>query len=379
MYIIITHSRRIILTGLVFLMASCVEPFEPEISRYEDIIVVYGTFTDKDEDHYVNISQTTGYYDYDKRRLSGAVVALEDSEGNMATYQEVSDGRYCLPEGSILPVIGRSYRIVIEIPNGSRYASDFEELLNPAKIDSIYYEPENEAATETGEKLQGLQMYVDSKSTASSTRYYRWDWNETWEYYVPHSKPGYENRRTCWKTTGSSQINIADTRLLSEDFIYKHKLHFINTSTNKLIREYSTEVSQYTISQRAYNYWKQLEQTNEQSGSLFDPPPTSPAGNLESLNSDQAVLGYFQVSGVSRKRIFISRDDLPDSFSVKTGYEHCESITVLGLAEAEQRSGWILLYQYTWMDTIYTSLTNHYDCYDCTTTGTTKKPDFWIE
>ena len=97
------------------------------------------------------------------------------------------------------------------------------------------------------------------------------------------------------------------------------------------------------------------------------------------MNSDEAVLGYFQVSGVSQERIFIPRDTLPRDMPVATGYEHCQGMIVLGEAEEEIDDGWIVLDQFTWLDTLYTTLTNYHDCYDCTAHGSNKKPEFWID
>lgn len=372
------HIRKYIILGIFGLIAGCIEPFEPDIDRYENVLVVDGTLTNEDEDLFVRLSRTFGYYDLEELMVIGAVVAVMDDEGNSAIYDEISPGLYKLDKGIMPGIVGRSYKLMIETADEKVYESDFEILKKPVEIDSVFYEVREDIGT-LG-KVDGVQLYLNSKDEESETHYYRWDWTETWEFFVPYQKPGYESKRICWKENISSNITIANTLQLVEDYNYKQKLNFVSTAGNKLLKLYSTNVRQYSLTAKAYDFWRKLELANEHTGSLFDPPPTPVIGNMQNVDDPyEPVLGYFQVSGVSQKRIFISREELPPTMDLTTGNEHCSSMQVIGEGLTELQTGWYLLFRFTWMDTIHTSMSSHVDCYDCTMNGDNLKPDFWID
>lgn len=365
---------------LFLLIQGCIEPYEPDISKYEEVLVVDGTFTNLNEDHFVRLTRTYGYNNVEGKLETGAVVAIKNEEGYTAAYVEIAEGIYQLEKGRMPGIIGQSYQLLIKTQDEREYASNFETLKKPVEISNLYYEIEENIPTLTGSTLDGLQIYLDSKDEHAETHYYRWDYAETWEFVVAYDKPGYLNRYKCWRTFNSTNISIANTLQLKEDQIFKYKLNFVPATNAKLSRRYSINVKQYSLSAEAYDFWRKLELSNEHTGSLFDPPPTPVLGNVSNVNDPyEPVLGYFEVSGVSEKRIFISRSELPSTMDLTTGNEHCQSQELMGEGMEELQSGWYLLYRYEWMDTIWTLLSSHIDCYDCTQRGENSKPDFWMD
>ncbi|MCF8225151.1 MAG: DUF4249 domain-containing protein [Bacteroidales bacterium] len=368
------------MVALLILIPGCIEPYNPDISRYEDILVVDGTFTNIEEDQYLILSRTYGYYESENKMETGAVVVIRNNEGITGTYTEIDDGVYLLQKGTFSGETGKSYQIIIETSDGKHYESGYELLKKPVEIDSVFYDIELDKETLSGEKYDGLQIYLTSGDENNETHYYRWDWEETWEFMVPFVKPGFQNRIKCWRTIHSTNITIASTLNLKEDLIYKQKLNFVTSRNSKLSRVYSILVRQYSLTPEAFDFWRKLELSNEHTGSLFDPPPTPVTGNIENTEDPyEPVLGYFQVSGVSEKRIFIKRSVLPAVFDLTTGNEHCSSLEVMGEGIEEVQDGWYLLQRYTWMDTIWTSLSSHIDCYDCTQRGENVQPEYWID
>lgn len=361
------------------LSESCVEPYYPELDRYEDVLVVDGTFTNIDEDRYVYITRTYGYYEVRGSEVTGAVVMVRNGDGITATYTEESPGTYVLPAGSMEGEIGKEYQLLIETSDGSQYASSYQKLKKPARIDSVYYEKE-EILRLSDSPLKGLRVYVNGSDPENETHYYQWEFSETWEFNVAFQKPGYDNKYTCWRSNDSKSINIATTTQLTEDLVYRQPLNFISTENPRLSNMYSLNVRQLALPQEAYDFWRKLELANEHTGSLFDPPPTPVTGNIENINDpEEPILGYFRVAGASEKRIFISREELPTDLNPATGNEHCEYLEVVGEGIDELQHGWYLLTRFTFMDMLWTSLSSHVDCYDCTQKGTNIKPEFWID
>ncbi len=374
------HIEKIVLTVTLLLIAGCIEPFEPDISKYEDALVVDGTFSDLPGEHYVRLARTFAYNESEDHMETGAAVFIRDEDGLTAAYEEVSDGLYRLDSGMFEGKAGKRYQLLIETTDGRHYESTYELLKKAVGIDSLFYEIEEDLLSLSGGSFDGLRIYLNSNDGENGTHYYRWDWTETWEFEVPYQKPGYQNKMRCWKTRNSTSIVIANTLNLKEDRIYRQKLNFISTKTAQLSRIYSINVKQYSLTPEAYEFWRKLELSNEHTGSLFDPPPTPVTGNVENVDDPfEPVLGYFQVSGESEKRIFISRRELPETVDYTSGNEHCESLTVLGEGLRELLDGWYLIYRYEWMDTTWTQFSSHIDCYDCTQNGSNEKPDFWIE
>jgi hypothetical protein len=76
-------------------------------------------------------------------------------------------------------------------------------------------------------------------------------------------------------------------------------------------------VNQYTISKDAFEYWEKVDIVSDQSGSLFDVQPAKIGGNIIERNNEQAiVLGYFEVSGQSVLRTFITPREIKPFHSV---------------------------------------------------------------
>lgn len=374
------HIIIVMCLGFLLLTPGCIEPYDPEIERYEDIMVVDGLYTNADEPMYVRISRSSSYYAQIEDMVSGAFVAIADDAGNVELYTEISSGFYKLGKGKMKGEVGKSYKLVIETMDGNRYETDFEEIKKPIEIDSVYYESKADISAPSLYNASKVTFYIDSEDEEGTTQYYSWDWTETWQYETPHYKPGYEDRKICWRNFHSNSIVISNTGNLREDYNYKKELYTIDGTSSRLHVNYSSLIRQYSISGKTYEFLKKLQELSEQSGSLFDSPPNPVVGNIENVDDPyEPVLGYFQVSGVSEKRIFVSNKELPTEFFTSNGYDHCDYLRVTGEGYAEIGAGWLLLYRFEWLDTTWTDLTSHDDCYDCTVYGSNNKPAFWID
>jgi hypothetical protein len=107
-------------------------------------------------------------------------------------------------------------------------------------------------------------------------------------------------------------------------------LHFVDNHTSRLMYGYSLLINQFALSEAAYSYWDQLRINSSEQGGLYEKQPLSITGNLHNnINPDQKVLGFFSVSSVKSKRIFV-RDI--DNFSFDfTDFCSPETLGVGGL------------------------------------------------
>lgn len=372
----------LLLLTIYLLMQACVRQFEPEFTEYENILVVNGILTNEHMVHTISLSRS---YPLDKRNSlpeTGARVSLVNESGNEWKLTEFPDGQYKTDTNNMVVSTGDKYKLHIITKNGEEFESDVEEILPVPDIDSLTWKFKERVSIDDGSVTQGVEFFIDTHDPLGKTRYYQWELCETWEFRVPFvAENSLPNRTTCWKDDNPQEINIASSEFLVEDRLTKHPLYFLTGVSNRLAIHYSLQVKQHVLQKESYNYLDQLKKINYQQGSLYDTPPAQIQSNIRNLtHPDKPVLGYFLASGVSTRRIFIERDELPADFYISGGYPNC---TILEVPEVDAGSyyaqGYVFvsLYYNTQMHGWYAVITNSVSCIDCTVNGSNTKPAYW--
>lgn len=371
----------LVLIGLAVLSRSCMEPFTPELPDYEHVLVVDGMITDKREQNLVKISRSFSYGDYNPEPETGALVTVMDDAGGTWYLEELKPGHYYTDTAAFSGEPGRGYQLHITLSNGKEYVSDYVLLKKAPPIESleVYYEQKETADPDNF--VDGVQVYLNTSDPQDQTKYYRWEWEETWEYTVPMRIPD-ANIYRCWRSDLSQTILLASTEQFSSDQVINFPVHFVSAETNRLKILYSILVKQYALSPAAYDFWKMQEDQSENAGTLFDPIPTEIPGNIYNPDDpDEPVLGYFEASGTTSKRVFIDPELLPSDVLVPTDFEYCKYQVLTNPSEADlnylMANGWIYIDDYYDRDDLIVRLTNHITCLDCTQTGTNVRPDYW--
>jgi hypothetical protein len=100
---------------------------------------------------------------------------------------------------------------------------------------------------------------------------------------------------------------------LSEDVIRNFPLVFIPLGSQKTSIKYSMLVQQRALSDAEYNFWKDIQNTTESLGGLFDTQPYQVTGNVHhSGDPSVPVLGFFGGGSVQQTRMYVDFYDLPD-------------------------------------------------------------------
>jgi hypothetical protein len=370
-------TNYIIILIILMIIGSCITQFIPETDEDQNLLVVEGLITNQDEGNTIrlSLSMPLGKKAVVKP-LKGCVVTVTDDQGGTMYFPESSTpGTY---KSTSVGVIGRKYTLHIKtnssITNSYSYESLPLEMNAVPPIDSIYYEKIKIAdKTRWSPLLQGCQIYLDTYDPTGNCKYYRWDYNETWEFRLPFSKPV---NNTCWISNNASVINIKNTSVISEDRISRYPLNFISNETDRLKVRYSILVNQYSLNEDEYDYWEKLQNVTQDVGSLYDIIPSSVPGNIYCVEDPgEKVLGYFSVSAKTSKRFFIK-----DYFSgIVNLYTDCISDTIFGNASdipGLNISAWILE-QVLPPQPPYAVITNIRGCADCTVRGTIVEPYFW--
>jgi hypothetical protein len=233
---------------------------------------------------------------------------------------------------------------------------------------------------------------VNTHDPLANTRFYRWEFSETWEFITPYGfsytyRAGakdlnLENTSTCWNTVFSRNVILGTSARLSEDLIYQQPLTLLPPSSEKHQIRYSILVKQYALTQQGYEYWQNLKRNTENLGTLFDPQPSQVSGNIRSVNNpNEPVLGFFSAGSVQQKRIFIGRNELPREWRRITGYENCliDTIKNDALNQAFLKTAvFPVISEYSGpTGRLEGWLVSDLYCMDCRQRGVNKKPDFW--
>lgn len=246
---------------------------------------------------------------------TGAKVQVEGSDNTVYPLKEQSSGVYGID--TLALNAATLYRLRISTAEGEQYLSAFAPFKPTPAIDSINW---------VYNSSSGVNIYANTHDPTGNTRYYQWNYTETWEYtsaaqsgYIYEDTPNIVVPRPqaqqdyyCWITQGSTNILLGSSAKLAQDVIYEQPLNFIPAGTQRLSLLYSMIVRQHALTQSGYNFLSLMQQNTESLGSIFDAQPSQLVGNIQCLtNPNEPVIGYISAGTEQQQRIFISRQELP--------------------------------------------------------------------
>jgi len=369
------HFQKTILITFFVLMTGCIKQFIPEPTENQDILVVEGLITDQPGQNTIKVSTSMplGVRNI-PQPLAGCIVDLSDDLGNTFSLSEKETGIY-ITDPSFQGVVGRSYTLHLktsETHHNLSYQSFPVIMRAVPPIDSLYYDKIILSRASDGfPNGEGCQIYLDTHDPDNICRFYRWEYIETWKFILPY----YVQNRICWESGNSDKITIKNTTSLSADRVDRLPINLVTNKSDRLIIKYSILVNQYSLNEKEYEYWEKLQNVLEQVGSLYDLTPASIPSNISCVEKPaENVLGYFSVSSVKSRRIYIR-----DKFrGMPNLYFDCENKTVgyNDYIEGLNIDRWVII-DHPEPAPGYKVLTFFKECADCTARGTNIKPDFW--
>ncbi|MCE7067863.1 DUF4249 domain-containing protein [Dyadobacter sp. CY326] len=368
------HWSALLLMMLVLVIYSCIEPFNPpEVNNPESFLVVDGFLNVGGDTSKIILRNTQNTNDEVKPlNEGGAKLVAEAESGETYNFEELDNGIYVLPPVNFN--MSTKYRLRIKRSNGREYLSGYVVASKTPPIDSLTYRVDR--------NRNAMLVYVNAHDATNNTRFYRWRFEETYEYKSaffsglvrdPETETIIARRddiNTCWTTLESKDIKLGSTIKLNQDIIKDLPINVIDIATNKLYFKYSILVRQYALSQEAFEYWTDLAKTTQGTGSLFDPQPSQVTGNIRNVaDAKELVFGYFSASTEEKQRIFIApllgrfpTCNAPDTLTPQEAYDSYS--VLLNSYMDPQGVNWIL--------------GSSELCADCRAQGgTNKRPSFW--
>ena len=244
---------------------------------------------------------------------TGAKLQIEGNDNSVYPLTELGSGVYGV---DTLPLsTANQYRLRINTAEGEQYLSSFVPYKPTPPIDSISWTY----------NTSGVNTYVNTHDPANDTRYYQWNYTETWQYtsaeqsyeiYEPLEdtvifRPYSEQDYNCWISRSSTNILLGNSTKLAQDVISEAPINFIPIGTQQISLMYSILIRQYALTADAYNFLSLMQQNTESLGSIFDATPSQVKGNIQCLtNPGESVVGYVSAGTVQQLRLFIPHYDV---------------------------------------------------------------------
>lgn len=384
-------------------LIACIDPFKPNLKGTTSILVVDALLTNENRSYVFKLSWTSQTQNTEPVMVNGVSVMIKDKYGVTTNFTQTEPGIYRSDSLQFLGETGNSYILEIRTQGGNEYESDTCTMYPVQPIDTIYYRKDQEFVNNGSEIQDGLRIFLDSENNGDC-KYLRWLYNEWWKFSVPEPKKfNYINesdirevdtvKQVCYANNISDEITIKSTVSAATNKIEKLPILFIpSNQSERLLVQYYVEIKQLSLSKTEFEFWNQMKEINEGGVDFFEKQPYSIPSNIHNKsNPAELVLGYFQVSAVETKSIYIIPDDI-SALNLPVYQYDCERIEA---GPSDYPGGGVSF------DMIYASNTAasyiftepKYDvmmhlqrlafakpqCAFCTTRGNLTKPNFWVD
>jgi hypothetical protein len=352
--------------------------------------VVEASITNELKQHQISLTHTFRFEDETASPESGATVVIKGISEEYA-FEETSSGVY-QSAIAFAPNPNEAYQLLITTTDGTSYTSDRASITTASELD-VYAERITNADGE-----DGLGIFADSNVPSEDLISYRYDYEET--YKIESRRPSTkeiviisrnppltelrdkeEDDRICYNTNISKNIMVIDTDNLEGAFVKRFPIRFINKEDIILRHRYSILVNQRIQSTAAREFYQKLKDISSSESLFSEVQPGFIGGNVHTSNPEKKVLGLFEISNVSSKRIFI---DFLDFFEISDIpaliVEECNGPEIAifdhrGLIKAID-DGFV---HYLIQPQFFLYKLTPVECNDCTLQGSNIKPDFWVD
>nr|WP_294782488.1 DUF4249 domain-containing protein [uncultured Flavobacterium sp.] len=415
-----TSIHRIFIVVLTAVISSCTTPYNYTTNSFENAIVIEATITNQLKKQEVKLSRTYKFEDEGPVFETGATVSVADDLGTVYGFNE-QNGLY-VSAAPFKAVPGRTYQLHVKTKDGKSYSSTAEKLTTETNLNEIV------ADVTTKEGVRGVEIRAKSFDPENTSKYYRYEYEETYKVVAPKWTP-YEaiavpknagiapgdliikqrtkEARICYSTKKSDAIILTSTNDLSEDRV-DFQVRFIPSTDYAIANRYSILVKQFVQNQSSFSFYQTLSKISGSESLLSQTQPGFLAGNIKSdSDSSEKVIGFFDVSSYSDKRIFFNFSDLfpnektpdypyncPMTLTEAQAKEHlllycfetgrtpqCHGFTAYGainLGKSVYFAGYNFLGRVPDDGTITLEIYNT-ECGDCTSFSSNMRPLFWID
>nr|WP_294782486.1 DUF4249 domain-containing protein [uncultured Flavobacterium sp.] len=346
-----TTYRTFIIALLTTVITSCTTPYNYTTQGFENAIVIEATITNQLKKQEVKLSRTYKFEDEGPVAETGATVNVTDDLGTVYGFDEESGIYVSATAFNAQP--GRTYQLHVKTKDGKSYSSSAEKLTTETNLENIY------TNVTTKEGVLGVEIKAQSYDPSKSSKYYRYEYDETYKVIAPKwspfeaiavdhttnngsAAPGElyiqqrtKEARTCYSNKKSNAIILTSTNDLAEDRV-DFVVRFIPSTDYVIANRYSILVKQFVQNQSAFTFYQTLSKMSGSESLLSQTQPGFLAGNIKSdTDNSEKVIGFFDVSAYSEKRIFLNFLDLFPSEKIPSYPYDCPAVLTTPAQERE--------------------------------------------
>ena len=355
----------------------------------------------------IHLSRTTSVNDRQLLPETGATVTVEGNDNSTFNLSEAEPGVYKIAPIDLNP--STAYRLRIFSGN-KEYESEWTTLINTSEIDKVFWE-----------RTDGVEIFVESSGSDDNSRYYKWDYEEVWDFYSKYKSylfftsngvdeygrpkmeciekekdgltyttcvdgfgpgPQYsDSMYHCWRYDQSNNINIGSTAALADN-VMRAPIRKIEQDGFELTSLYSILVKQTGLSKEGYEFYKLLKGNSEGMGTMFDAQPSQLKTNIRCISDPgETVIGFINTTSVKTKRLFISNSEVGEwNYAPFTCRDTMYANTAEDVADAVSFSMLPVYVNKTVPNQphlITEFMASGEYCVDCRLRGIHKRPDFW--
>lgn len=416
--------------AITLLFIGCVAPFDAEVLDFENALVVDARLTNEEKQQQISLSRS---YRFGMETLfpeTDASVQIVDENGTTYPFVEEEPGFYKSTSAfAAQPNVG--YELSISTTSGTLYQS--ETVVTPESV-AIKELKAELAVSDSGE--EGLQIVLTNEIGSGAAKFFRYEYAETYKIIAPYYNPAEfevvdslyfalgdqdsfeiniiartEEAQTCYGTNLSRDILLSDSEDNTAGQTGITPIRFLSSDEFMISHRYSILVKQFGLTREAHAYYTALDDFTSSESVFSEVQPGFLNGNINTVDSDEFVLGYFEIASVTSKRFFFNYTDFFPQKPLPPYPINCEPTGAPALISFnphingeyvvdEQLPQSPLLNGILSGTIAYHAINEEYEesefviqppageapyfvkatpCIDCRALGSNVKPDFWIE
>ncbi|AEL26437.1 DUF4249 family protein [Cyclobacterium marinum] len=267
-----------IIIGLISLL-SCQEEVQLDLGNVSKKPVIEAVWTNEVTENYVKISYTRDYFDTLANELveNASVSIIDNASGTLVDFMFEDELGYYTPLHGQTAIPGHSYTLKV-IVDENEYTSE-GLTQEPPILDSITYVFEEESFFSD----EGYYLTVYGKIPFEEGNFYR--------LLLTKNDTLLNGRGDYFLFDDTFGTNVLDNGFELNGFAFEEN----DKVKLQLIR----------LNEDAYDYLNQFVSLLFNDGGLFSPPPENPESNIQAINGEDQVLGYFMTGSIISKTIKI--------------------------------------------------------------------------
>lgn len=367
------------------IIGACVDRLDFDVELKSNFpIVIDGYISDQPGPYTVNVN-----YAFDieskasqKTPITVKGIVLSDNLGNAEQLREVSKGVYQTRPDGLRGIVGRVYKVSVELLSGEIYESTPDTLLAGGDIDSLYAKYENEADL-NGVQEDSYQFFINTRLTELTGIRYKWSMMATFQaetrpdlealscYWVDdrcNFRPPCSGLRniayfppnlvqaspctccTCWYKIFSASPVLSDDYYSTTGEYRGIKIGSVLVTPWTFMHKVKIVAYQASLSKNSFDFFEAVRNQKQAVNSLFQPVTGKiPTSFVQVNGATGEVQGLFYATSLRTKQMTLLREDFPEfdklptldvmaSDRYKIGQVSC--LTMFPNATNEKPAGW---------------------------------------